>query len=158
MHHCVNVVDRQPTGDGQAVLLRGVVPLTGLDELRARRPGHPDRRLADGPGKLCQAFGIDRRHDGLDLDDRPRRASSRRTTASPTPVDQPRPASAITKATDRPVALARSLPSDRGLSAADSVEPGHNDDPTAGGGVVAKEPMKDVVVLLAGDPRQRPQP
>lgn len=66
MHHCANVVTG-PDGDGQAVLLRAVVPVDGIDALRARRPGHPDRRLADGPGKLCQAFGLDRRHDGLDL-------------------------------------------------------------------------------------------
>jgi DNA-3-methyladenine glycosylase len=66
MHHCANVVTG-PDGDGQAVLLRAAVPIEGIDALRSRRPGHSDRRLADGPGKLCQAFGLDRRHDGLDL-------------------------------------------------------------------------------------------
>jgi DNA-3-methyladenine glycosylase len=69
MHHCANVVTGS-TDDGQAVLLRAVTPVTGLEELRARRPGRPDRSLADGPGKLCQAFGLDLRHDGLDLCDR----------------------------------------------------------------------------------------
>jgi DNA-3-methyladenine glycosylase len=66
MHHCANVVTGT-VGDGQAVLLRAVTPVAGIDQLRARRPGRADRSLADGPGKLCQAFGIDRRHDGLDL-------------------------------------------------------------------------------------------
>ncbi|HWM22340.1 MAG TPA: DNA-3-methyladenine glycosylase [Ilumatobacteraceae bacterium] len=66
MHHCANVVTGS-IGDGQAVLLRAVTPVAGIDELRARRPGRPDRSLADGPGKLCQAFGLDLRHDGLDL-------------------------------------------------------------------------------------------
>jgi DNA-3-methyladenine glycosylase len=68
MHHCANVV----TGDehdGQAVLVRAVVPVAGLATMRARRAGRPDRHLADGPGKLCQAFGIDLRHDGVDLCD-----------------------------------------------------------------------------------------
>lgn len=66
MHFCANVVG-STDGDAQAVLLRAVVPLRGLDEMRARRGGRPDRHLTDGPGKLCQAFGLDRQHDGLDL-------------------------------------------------------------------------------------------
>jgi DNA-3-methyladenine glycosylase len=66
MHHCANIVTGS-AGDGQAVLLRAVTPVAGLDEIRARRPGRADRSLTDGPGKLCQAFGLDLRHDGLDL-------------------------------------------------------------------------------------------
>ena len=67
MHHCANVVTG-PVGDAQAVLLRGVEPLEGLDEMRSRRPkARSDRDLANGPGKLCAAFDIDLRHSGLDL-------------------------------------------------------------------------------------------
>lgn len=66
MHHCANVVTGS-IGDGQAVLLRAVTPVTGIEQLRARRPGRADRSLADGPAKLCQAFGLDLSHDGLDL-------------------------------------------------------------------------------------------
>jgi DNA-3-methyladenine glycosylase len=66
MHYCANVVTG-PEGDGQAVLLRAVVPCRGIDVMRNRRGGRPDQTLADGPGKLCQAFGLDRTHDGLDL-------------------------------------------------------------------------------------------
>jgi DNA-3-methyladenine glycosylase len=66
IHHCANVVTGA-VGDGQAVLVRAVAPLTGLVEMRRRRGAVAERRLVDGPGKLCQAFGIDRRHDGLDL-------------------------------------------------------------------------------------------
>lgn len=64
MHHCANVVTGAD-GDGQAVLLRAVEPLTGLELMRERRHGRP--QLADGPGKLCQAFGLDLRHTGTDL-------------------------------------------------------------------------------------------
>jgi DNA-3-methyladenine glycosylase len=64
LHHCANVVTGDD-GDGQAVLLRAVVPLRGIDVMAKRRGGRSP--LADGPGKLCQAFGIDRRHDGTDL-------------------------------------------------------------------------------------------
>lgn len=66
IHHCANVVTGAE-GDGQAVLLRAVAPLEGHAAMRRRRGAVPERRLSDGPGKLCQAFGIDRRHDGVDL-------------------------------------------------------------------------------------------
>jgi DNA-3-methyladenine glycosylase len=66
MHYCANVVTG-PVGDGQAVLLRAVTPCRGIETMRARRAVRSDRILADGPGKLCQAFGLDRSHDGTDL-------------------------------------------------------------------------------------------
>ena len=64
LHYCVNVVTGDD-GSGQAVLIRAIFPIDGVDSIRARRGR--DRELADGPGKLCQALGIDARHDGLDL-------------------------------------------------------------------------------------------
>lgn len=64
MHWCANVVTGVD-GDGQAVLLRALEPLEGLDVMAARR-GH-GRRLAGGPATLCQALGIDRAFDGVDL-------------------------------------------------------------------------------------------
>jgi DNA-3-methyladenine glycosylase len=58
MHHCANIVTGRP-GDGQGVLLRAVVPVAGLDEMRARRgPRVAERDLTNGPGKLAQAFGL----------------------------------------------------------------------------------------------------
>ena len=67
MHHCANVVTGR-AGDGQAVLLRAVAPLAGIAMMEARRGlvGRP-RELANGPGKLCQAFGLDRSWDGAVL-------------------------------------------------------------------------------------------
>jgi DNA-3-methyladenine glycosylase len=66
MHHCMNVVTGS-TGEGSAVLLRAAEPLEGLEEM-ARRRGTNDRRaLCSGPGRLCQALGIDRADNGLDL-------------------------------------------------------------------------------------------
>ena len=67
MHFCANVVCGKH-GQGTAVLLRGLTPLAGLDEMRARRPrARSDRELCAGPARLCQAFGLDRAFDGADL-------------------------------------------------------------------------------------------
>ncbi len=63
IHWCANVVTGTD-GDGQAVLIRAVDPVEGADEMLRRRGRLP---LADGPGKLCQAFGLDGDDNGADL-------------------------------------------------------------------------------------------
>jgi DNA-3-methyladenine glycosylase len=65
-HHCVNVV-AEAAGRGAAVLIRAVEPLAGIDIMRSRRGRDRDRDLTSGPGKLCQAFAIDRALDSWDL-------------------------------------------------------------------------------------------
>lgn len=67
MHWHVNLVTTRE-GAPHAVLLRAAEPLIGLELMAARRgvpPGHVS--TCNGPGKLCEAFGIDRRHYGADL-------------------------------------------------------------------------------------------
>lgn len=64
IHWCANVVVGG-AGDASAVLLRAGVPLEGLSAMAARR-GRRDH-LTDGPGKLCQALGIDGSFDGEPL-------------------------------------------------------------------------------------------
>jgi DNA-3-methyladenine glycosylase len=67
MHWCVNAVTRE-TGYGAAVLIRALEPLAGLSLMRRRRaPAAGDRDLANGPGKLCAALGIDARLNGTSL-------------------------------------------------------------------------------------------
>jgi DNA-3-methyladenine glycosylase len=67
MHFCLNAVTGQE-GQPGAVLLRAIQPTIGLDVMRARRGAHvPDRDLARGPGRLCQALGITTAEDGADL-------------------------------------------------------------------------------------------
>jgi len=68
IHLCANVVTG-PTGDGQAVLIRAIAPITGIDVIRQRRGGRPDRHLTNGPGKLCEALAIRREDDGTDVCD-----------------------------------------------------------------------------------------
>ncbi len=67
MHWHLNLVTTRE-GAPHAVLLRAVEPLLG-EATMAQRRGLRERdvRLTNGPGKLCQAFDVDRRHYGLDL-------------------------------------------------------------------------------------------
>lgn len=67
MHWCANAVC-MPPGTGQAVLIRALAPLRGIEEMRLARPNiRRDRDLCSGPARLCQALGIDRALDGTDL-------------------------------------------------------------------------------------------
>jgi DNA-3-methyladenine glycosylase len=70
MHFCLNAVSHGPGVPG-AVLLRAVEPLEGIDLMRARRGPVRDRDLARGPGRLTQAFGLNREHNRLDLTRKP---------------------------------------------------------------------------------------
>jgi DNA-3-methyladenine glycosylase len=67
MHWHLNLVTTREDAP-HAVLLRAIEPVLGA-ELMARRRGLPetDVNLCNGPGKLCQAFDIGRRHYGVDL-------------------------------------------------------------------------------------------
>lgn len=66
MHHCLNAVTEQEKYPA-AVLIRAVQPCEGLELMLTRRRKQDVRLLANGPGNLCQAFGIDRRLNGIDL-------------------------------------------------------------------------------------------
>ena len=65
-HYCLNVVT-EPEGRAAAVLLRGVEPVAGIDLMAARRGTAHPRLLASGPGRLTEALGVTRRHNGWDL-------------------------------------------------------------------------------------------
>jgi len=51
----------------QAVLIRAVEPVEGIELMRKRRQGKSDHNLTNGPGKLSIAMGIDRKLDAADL-------------------------------------------------------------------------------------------
>lgn len=66
MHWMLNFVT-EISGVPAAVLIRAITPTEGLDVIAARRDGQPSPRWTDGPAKLCQALGIDGRHNGIDI-------------------------------------------------------------------------------------------
>jgi DNA-3-methyladenine glycosylase len=97
VHWCLNFVC-EDVGAASAVLIRALEPVEGLQTMRARRGVTNDRLLCAGPGRLCQALGITREHEGLRLDEPPFELRAR--DHEPEIVRGPR--IGITKATDRP--------------------------------------------------------
>ena len=65
MHYLLNLVTEEE-GNPCAVLIRGVSPLAGIEEMEARRK-KKGAELTNGPAKLCQALGIDKSLNGWDL-------------------------------------------------------------------------------------------
>lgn len=76
--NCLNVVT-EAAGQGAAVLIRALEPSEGIQPMLKHRGLFADRPLpaamdlktaitiTSGPARLCQALGIDRSHDGLNL-------------------------------------------------------------------------------------------
>lgn len=66
MYHCLNIV----TGKAECpevVLIRALEPISGIEIMKTRRKTDKMKNLCSGPGKLCQAMGINMSHYGLDL-------------------------------------------------------------------------------------------
>lgn len=64
--YCLNFVT-ESEGRGTAVLIRAIEPIWGIPEMQKARNQTELRRLTRGPAMLCQAMGVDRSHNGIDL-------------------------------------------------------------------------------------------
>jgi DNA-3-methyladenine glycosylase len=73
MHYCLNI-SCEPEGQAGGVLLRALEPLEGVKTMAKLRGQSADgnlRLLTSGPGRLCEALGIDRAgHNGIDMTSR----------------------------------------------------------------------------------------
>ena len=70
MYRCFNVVTG-PAGLGEAVLIRALEPVEGLELMAQRRGKRDPKALCSGPGKLVIALGIADLPNGSDLRERP---------------------------------------------------------------------------------------
>lgn len=65
MYYCFNVVTA-PEGVGEAVLIRALEPVEGIDLMFKRRPKVKKiENLCNGPAKLVLAMGITKEHNGV---------------------------------------------------------------------------------------------
>ncbi len=109
MHWCVNIVCLPP-GTASAVLIRAGQVVSGVPLATARRSAGrarpssvAERELARGPARLCQALGIDRAQNGLDVcaAGSPLRIRAAAPGGSPAAISQG-PRVGISKAADWP--------------------------------------------------------
>ena len=70
LHWCLNFVC-EGVGIPCAVLIRAIEPQFGIPIMQARRRLADMRLLCSGPGRVCEALGLTRAHDGLALDSPP---------------------------------------------------------------------------------------
>lgn len=66
MHYCFNVT-ANIAGVPEAVLVRAVEPLDGIELMKENRNMDNVFNLCSGPGKLCKALSINKSHYGIDL-------------------------------------------------------------------------------------------
>ncbi len=62
VHYCLNFSCLR-AGEPGSTLVRALEPLAGIAQMEAARKLQELRQLTNGPGKLCQAFGITRTRD-----------------------------------------------------------------------------------------------
>lgn len=68
-HDCFNITAKSNTQKAGAVLIRSVIPVEGLDEIKKFRNMTSEKNLCNGPGKLCNGLKITKEHYGIDLTD-----------------------------------------------------------------------------------------
>lgn len=66
VHYMLNLVT-EAADHPAAVLIRALEPIDGIELMEARRATGNRRNLCSGPGKLCQAFAIDRSLNAAEL-------------------------------------------------------------------------------------------
>jgi DNA-3-methyladenine glycosylase len=99
IHFCCDITTGV-VGHGSSVLVRAVEPLEGKIYMRKLRQITNDTQLANGPAKLCKAFGIDRALNGHNLSADPLRLI----------LNEPMPKSAIAQTARIGISRATDIP------------------------------------------------
>jgi DNA-3-methyladenine glycosylase len=69
IYNCINVTAGLIVGKPEAVLIRALEPVEGMELMAKRRDSSSEKpvNLTSGPGRLCMAMGISRTQNMLDL-------------------------------------------------------------------------------------------
>jgi DNA-3-methyladenine glycosylase len=65
MYWCLNFTSDKD--DAEAILIRAVEPLAGIEKMKKNRKTGVVHNLCSGQGKLCQALGVGKKYNGLRL-------------------------------------------------------------------------------------------
>lgn len=68
MHYCLNIITEKE-GCPEAVLIRALEPLEGIEQMKKNRNQTDLNNLCSGPSKLCQALKINKDFNTVDLID-----------------------------------------------------------------------------------------
>lgn len=60
-------ITTQEEGIPECVLIRSLEPIDGIKEMQRKRKKTVLKELTNGPGKLCQAMGLDKKFYGIDI-------------------------------------------------------------------------------------------
>jgi DNA-3-methyladenine glycosylase len=66
MYHCLNFTTEE-IWTPWAVLIRWLIPLNGINEMKKNRKTTDTKNLTNWPWKICQAFSLNKTHDWLEL-------------------------------------------------------------------------------------------
>ena len=67
LYYCVNLTAGKVAGKPEAILLRALEPVEGLDLMTKRRGTAGEANLTNGPSRLCMAMGITKAQNKLDI-------------------------------------------------------------------------------------------
>lgn len=67
MHYCLNIVAKEKSTVSGGVLIRGLIPVTGISEMKKARHTDDLSNLLNGPGKIGQALHLTIAENSIDV-------------------------------------------------------------------------------------------
>ncbi len=66
-HHCLNIVAKEEGDMAGGVLIRGIIPIDGIETMHQLRNTDTVSNLTNGPGKIGQALNLNLSHNHIDI-------------------------------------------------------------------------------------------